>query len=181
MAKYKTFGRPEAVWNKLGGEDGVDAFLASKTKVVPVGGNVLVIDRSIAATYPEWKQELKFKQFENTGPTSVDLSTTIPYLHPKQKNGGHVGGTELCNFLESTGIIEHCLDLRFGEELVKQPHLFPTAWNGKYVFLWKSVVLNRDGGVFVPYVCEDGGREFVYWNWLGDGFCDFGPALLSAS
>lgn len=34
MAKHKTLGRIEAVWNKLGGEEGVDRFLAGELIVV---------------------------------------------------------------------------------------------------------------------------------------------------
>jgi len=35
MAKYKFLGRIEAVWNKHGGEAGIDDFLAGHTKIVP--------------------------------------------------------------------------------------------------------------------------------------------------
>lgn len=44
MAKYpKTLGRIEAVWNKLGGEEGVDRFLANELIVVERNGNVPVV------------------------------------------------------------------------------------------------------------------------------------------
>lgn len=184
MAKYNLHVDDvsvEAMFNKVGGVEGARRLLRGETRVAPVGGNILTIDRSVSATYPDWKKDLADPEFENTGPITVDPLSTILYLHPKQKNGERIGGTELYKFLKSTGLIEHGLDLRFGEELVKHLQLFPTAWKGKYVFLWKSVVLDRRGGLGVPYVCEDGGAVRVYWHWLGHDFDDGHPAVLSAS
>jgi hypothetical protein len=44
-----------------------------------------------------------------------------------------------------------------------------------------TFVLNHDGSVNVPYVNEDGGKEYVNWNWLDNDFCDNNPAMLSAT
>lgn len=180
--KYpKTFGRPEAVWNKHGGEEGIDRFLRGETIVVPVGHNILTIDRSVKPTWPVWTKETMHPEFENTGPTHLDPSTIIPYYHPEQKNGGRIGGTKLYEFLNNAGLIEHCLDLRVGEEFVKHPSLFPLALDGKAVFLWKSVVLSLDGSRRVPYVIGDAGRVCVVWLWIASDLCDRSPAGLSAS
>ncbi len=185
MAKHKDLGRIIALWNKVGGDAGVAKILDGKTKVVHVGGTVLTIDRSVAPTYPSWV-DLTWNEHEKysvlgTGLSTIDLMTTILYLHPSQKNGGRIGGTELYEFLKSTGLIEHCLDLRFGEELVKQPHLFPAAWKGKYLPLWKSVTLHRGGSLDMPVVCEVEGKVYVHWVWLGRDHYDVHPAVLSAS
>ncbi len=64
---------------------------------------------------------------------------------------------------------------------MKHPHLFPAAWKGKYVFLWRSVVLRRCGHLYVPFVYVDGGTVRVNWCWLGSDWNDDNPAVLSAS
>ena len=178
MGKYKTFGRPEAVWNKLGGEYGVDLFLAGKTSVVPVGSNILTIDRSVRPVYPDFVNEVMHPELEDIGPSNFDLSTLPLYLHPEQKNHGRMDGIRLYAFLKDSGLIEHCLDLRVGEELVKQRHLWPMAWSGKAVLLWKSVVRDSSGNLGVP--CVSGG-VCIGLVWLGTKVGRGGPAALSST
>jgi hypothetical protein len=180
--KYpKTFGRPEAVWNKLGGEEGVDRFLRGKTVVSTPGSNILTIDREVKPTYSDWMKEVMHPELENTGPSHLDPGSAVLYLHPKQKNGGVMGGDKLYGFLKDTGLIEHCLDLRVGEELAGQPHLWPAVWKGKAVSLWKSVVLDHDGNLSVPHVYENFSVVSVYWVRLDFDWTARNPTVLSTS
>ncbi len=116
-----------------------------------------------------------------TGPSHLDPALAPLYLHPKQKNGGVLEGNKLYASLKETGLIALCFSLRDGEELLKNPHLFPEVWKGRSVFLWKSVVRNRDGGLDVPYVYWDGGQVCLRWRWLDNVWFDGSPAALSAS
>ena len=187
MAKYKTFGRPEAVWNKLGGEEGVDRFLRDETMVMEKPRRIpcfyiLSVDRSVRPTYPDGVEKVMHPDLEATGPEQCDPGAAILYSHPKQKNGGWIKGNELYAFLKETGLIEHCWSLRDGEELKENPHLYPEAWKGKCIFLWKSVVLeHRSGALSVPYVYWNDGAVDLGWGWLVDDLCDAHPAALSAS
>jgi hypothetical protein len=47
MSKYKTLGRIEAVWNKLGGEEGVDRFLRGELEVT--------VKAVVATVFALWK------------------------------------------------------------------------------------------------------------------------------
>lgn len=184
MSKYNVYVEDvsvEAVFNKLNGVDGARRFLAGQTVVSPVGGNILTIDRSVRPVYPDFAKVVMHPELEDVGPTSFDLVTLPLYPHPTQKKGGRIEGNKLYSSLKDTGLIEYCLDLRVGEELVKQPHLWPASWKGLFLPLWKSVVRYADGNLYVPYVYEHAGRVFVNWNLLDNDFYDNYPAALSAS
>ncbi len=178
----KSNGWTKSIVQRLGGVARADAFLRGELAVCEKSPRLLFVDRSIKATYPDWMKEVLHPELEMTGPTHLDPVCAPLYFHPKQKNGGVIEGNKLYAFLKETGLIEHSLSLRDGEELQKNPQLFPEAWKGKYVFLWKSVVQRRDGNLLVPFVCWLDGQVFLDWRWLGLGwYGDSNPAALSAS
>lgn len=179
----KTNGWNKAVVQRLGGVARADALLRGELTVSEKSPRVLFVDRSVKPAYPDFAKELpkETRELEATGLEQYDPSTLPLYLHPKQKNGGQFEGNSLYAFLKGSGLIEHCLSLRDGEELVKHPACYPESWKGKYVFLWKSVVLHRDGRLLVPYVNWDDGEVYLSWRWLGNDWYDFIPAALSAS
>ncbi|MDP3734968.1 MAG: hypothetical protein Q8R39_00905 [bacterium] len=74
MAKYpKTLGRIEAVWNKLGGEEGVDRFLRGEL--------------SVSEPARRWREENGVISF-----TVMSDGTTGPRWIPRlEKNGFHIG------------------------------------------------------------------------------------------
>ncbi|MGI0016021.1 MAG: hypothetical protein ACREBU_21580 [Nitrososphaera sp.] len=53
-----TMGRVKAVWNKLGGEDGVERFLRGEPIVADVQSDLIQVDRSIRPVYPDWVKEI---------------------------------------------------------------------------------------------------------------------------
>ncbi len=183
MAMHKDLGRLFAVWTMGGGDAGIADFLAGRKIMVNAGPNTVAIDRTIAPTYPGFVKSLKFPQFKDTGSPHVDLTAVIPFFHQKQKKGGTIAGRDMCDFLEDTGLIEHCLDLRFGEELVKTfastPHLWSRVWTSRAIFLWKSVVLDWDGNLRVPYVIADDDYLQIHWRRLDYDLDGRDPAGLS--
>ncbi len=186
-------GKIEAVWNKLGGEAGADAFLAGKlivadpqslTKVKAEPGSILRVDRSVRPQYPDWVDKVMHPELENTGPKRFDLGRVRDnlWLHDGQKNGGRVTGQVIYDYLKSTDTLKTCLGLRDGEEIRKKGiKTFRKYFGGKAVFLWKSIVRNRSGSLSVPYLFEYVGQVVVYWNWLDFGWFDTNPAARFAS
>lgn len=176
-----TAGELNAIVKKLGGKEGADRFRRGELVVCEKSPRLLFVDRTIKPTYPDFVGKVLHPELEHTGPSHLDPALTPLYLHPKQKNGGALEGNKLYAFLKETGLIEHCFSLRDGEELKKNPHLFPESWKGQFVFLWKSVVQHRGGGLSVPCVVLHGGQVCLHWYWLGDDWSGNVPAALSAS
>ncbi len=139
----KSNGWNKAVVQRLGGVLRADALLRGELTVSEKSSRVLFVDRSVKPAYPDWVKELpkETRELEATGLEQYDPSNIPLYLHPKQKNGGRLEGNSLYAFLKESGLIEHCLSFRDGEELVKHPACYPESWKDKYIFLWKSVVL----------------------------------------
>lgn len=163
MAKYKTFGRPEAVWNKHGGEEGIDRFLSGETMVVEKSPHILFVDRSIKPMYPEPGCGPLHYYLEAKGPEHYDPSSLLLYSHPKQDTNGF-DGHHFHGWLKETELIKLCTSLRDGEELKKNPSCYPELWKAKRVFLWKSVMQEGKHKFSVPYVCWEGGTVCIGWE-----------------
>ena len=146
--------------------------------------DIIRVDRSIRPAYPDWTGVVMHPELENTGPERFDLAKVRDnlWLHDGQKNGGRVTGQVIYDHLKSTDTLKTCLGLRDGEEIQKKGiEVFRQYFNGKAIFLWKSVVRHRDGGLSVPSLCEDGGRVVIGWYWLDNSWGDASPAVRFAS
>ena len=140
------------------------------------------VDRSIRPVYPDWVKTVMHPELEPTGLVEYDLGAVDPWLHDGQKNGRYMEGNELYEYLKEQKMLESCLSLRDGEEIQKKgPTVFRRFFQGKAVFLWKSVVQFRCGSLYVPCLCEGGDQVVVHWDWLDDGWGDYFPALRFAS
>lgn len=140
------------------------------------------IDRSIRPVYPDWVKMGMRPELELTGPVEYDLGTINTWLHDGQKNGRYMEGYKLYEYLKEKKMLESCLSLRDGEEIQKKGiAVFRKFFQGKAVFLWKSVVQDRNGYLNVPYLYEDGDEVAVYWYWLDSIWDDHYPALRFAS
>jgi hypothetical protein len=66
-------------------------------------------------------------------------------------------GHKLYEYLKENGMLKSCLSLRDGEEKSKRKALLfsGSSSKAKRSFLWKSVVQNRNGFLYVPYLFED--------------------------
>ena len=194
MGKYpKTLGRIEAVWNKLGGEEGVDKFLAGETvvgkpgqvaaltKAKTVTGSIIRVDRSIRPAYPEWVDKIMHPELEKTGPKRFDLAKIDLWLHDGQKSGT-VRGQVIYDYLTSNDMLESCLGLADLLAIQKLGiEVFRKHFEGKAVFGWKSVVRSRLGSLHVPCLVEGGGQVLLSRNWLCNGWGGDNPALRFAS
>ncbi|MDO8633009.1 MAG: hypothetical protein Q7K38_00455, partial [Candidatus Wildermuthbacteria bacterium] len=65
--------------------------------------------------------------------------------------------------------------------LLKNPHLIPDEWKGKYLFFWGTVYRGSVGCLYVRYLCWRGVRWGWDCRWLGSGWDGRYPAALRAS
>lgn len=157
-------------------------IVSFEKKPEPVLDTLIRVDRSIRPVYPDWVKTVMHPELEPTGPVEYDLGTIDPWLHDGQKNGRYMEGHKLYEYLKEKKVIERCLSLGDGEEIQKKGlAVFRRFFQGKAVFLWKSVVQYRRGRLHVPYLCEGGDEVVVYWRWLGSGWHGYNPALRFAS
>jgi hypothetical protein len=179
--------------NKVGGADGelwrtrFAEVLREGVKPVTLSpeaplDTLIRVDRSIRPVYPDWVKTVMHPELELTGPVEYDLGTIDPWLHDGQKNGRSMEGHKLYEYLKEKKMLESCLSLRDGEEIQKKGlAVFRKFFQGKAVFLWKSVVQSRDGDLRVPYLCGDDDEVVVHWSWLDNSWFDCNPALRFAS
>ena len=182
------FGTVEAVFNKLGGLEGAAQFLRDELTLVlqpkpepplePALDFLVRVDRSVKPSYPNWFKKLEHPELECSGPTEYDLQTCVhQWLHKDQKRGLVLGKT-IYKYLQKGDALATCLNLQDGLAIqAKGIAVFRKLFGGKAVFLWGSVVRDRDGNLDVPYLYEDGGKVVVSWGWLGNNWNSRDPAL----
>ncbi len=171
-----------AEFRKVLGLGPVRKIVSFEKKLEPVPDTIVRVDRSIRPVYPDWVKTVMHPELEPTGLVEYDLGAVDPWLHDGQKNGRYMEGNELYEYLKEQKMLESCLSLRDGEEIQKKgPTVFRRFFQGKAVFLWKSVVQFRCGSLYVPCLCEGGDQVVVHWDWLDDGWGDYFPALRFAS
>ena len=166
-----TLGRVEAVWNKLGGEEGVQRFLAGQSELIV---KEHAIDCDAAPFVPDgWKVE----EHQKGGSFIWDASKVELFLSESQKGGKTIEGNKLRKELAKKLV----LNANVLDYLMKNPHLIPEEWKGKAVFFWGTVYRDSDGFLYVRYLYWSG----VGWDWsdywLGDDWYDDNPAALRAS
>ena len=178
----------EAVFNKLGGVGGAKRFLADELLLVeapkpepppePVLDFLVRVDRAVKPSYPDWFKKLENPELECSGPAEYDLQTAVQqWLHDDQKRGSVVGNT-IHKHLKKDNALASCLNLQDGLAIqAKGIAVFRKLFAGKAVFLWGSVVQDRDGSILVPYLYEDGDEVVVGWRWLDRSFSSSNPAL----
>ena len=177
----------EAVFNKLGGVNGAKRFLAAEFVLVeatkpepppePVLDFIVRVDRSVKPNYPDWMKKLMNPELELAGPAEYVLKTVSQWLHDDQKNGS-VEGNTIYKQLKKDNALASCLNLQDGLAIQQKGiAVFRKLFAGKAVFLWGSVVRNRNGDLIVPYLLEDGVKVVLDWNWLGNYFNSLDPAL----
>jgi hypothetical protein len=182
-----TAGQLNAIVKKLGGQDMALRLLRDELLVVekpkpgltsePVLDFLVQVDRLVKPSYPDWMKKVMHPELECSGPAEYDLSTVEQWLHDDQKRGSVVGNT-IYKHLQKGDNLATCLNLQDGLAIQQKGiAVFRKLFAGKAVFLWGSVVQDRDGDLRVPYLYEDGGKVVVYWYWLDDYFYSDYPAL----
>jgi len=172
-----TFGRVEAVWNKLGGEEGVARFLAGNAEVV-VKNHVIDCDKQ-----PYLPDGWEVAGHTRGGQLVWDASKVQLYLSDNQQNGKSIEGNKLRKELANKPV----LNANVLDYLLANPHLIPEEWkadgngNTRYIFFWGSIYRRSNGDLCVRclYWGGDGWRWSRYW--LGRGWRGRDPAALVAS
>ena len=153
-------------------------FLGDYLAGLSVSPFVVKVDRSVKPIYPDWMEKLLHPELETTGSAEFNLADVSLWLHEGQQNGGVTIGNPIYEHLRDKDMLETCLNLQDGLAIQKKGiAVFRKFFGGKAVFLWKSVVQDRGGGLSVPDLCEYDGQVVVGWRWLDDSFCGGGPAL----
>jgi hypothetical protein len=143
----------------------------------PLGFDVYV-NRSERPIYPLRTRQIMHPELERAGPSRYNLSSVEQWLHYRQN--GLVKGQVIYNFLVSTNALNAHLNLQDGLAIQKKGiAVFRKFFNGKAVFLWKSVV-KRYRGLGVPFLVEKGGEVVILWRWLDHEWNSIRPALRFA-
>lgn len=185
-----TRGQWEAVWNRLGGEEGVARFLRGETMVVPVVSTtpapepmidpMIHVDRSVRPTYPSWVKAVMHLELEDTGPTEYSVETVQLWLHDDQESQD-INGTKIYSKLTADGL-DNCLGLRDLEEIQKRGiTFFRKHFRGKLIVGWRSVVQNSVGSLSAPCLYEGGGKVILGWDAVDGLFNSSDPAARFAT
>ena len=172
-----TLGRVEAVWNKLGGEEGVQRFLAGQSELIV---KEHAIDCDAAPFVPDgWKVE----EHQKGGSFIWDASKVELFLSESQKGGKTIEGNKLRKELAKKLV----LNANVLDYLMKNPHLIPEEWkkdeqgNTRYIFFGGTVYRRSSGYLCVRCLSWSDGRWFWGGSWLDDGWSSRDPAALRAS
>lgn len=97
------------------------------------------------------------EEHQKGGAFKWDASQVQLYLDSGQKNGKWIEGNKLRKALAQKPV----LNANVLDYLLKNPHLIPEEWKGKYIFFWGTIYRGSDGSLIVRYVCwrDDG------WGW----------------
>jgi len=167
-----------------------EAELTIKAKPAPtpepevVIDTIIRVDRSIRPSYPDWVKTVMHPELEPTGPAEYDISKVEQWLHDGQKDGKWTSGNNVYDKLKEKDmkLLKGCLGLRDLEEIQKKGiAFFRKYFKGKAVFGWSGIVLNQNGDLVVPYLCELGDKAVLYWNWVVNVWYSLSPALRHAS
>lgn len=186
-----TLGTTEAVFNKLGGTEGIEAFLRDETKIVTNEASVkeeipittlVHVDRSIKPAYPDFVKKVMHPDLESKGLAEYDIAGAVSlWLHDKQKNGVVTGQT-IYDYLKTNNLLKSCGNLQDALAIQKLGvAAFKKAFGNKVVYFWKSVVQYRGGDLSVPYLYVLGDEVGLGWRWLDRYWHGRGPAVRFAS
>ncbi len=180
MAKYGkfTFDEMEAVFNKLGGEQGVRNFLANRSEVV-IKEHVIDLDADPRIPYDGWKVE----EHKKGGKFTWDPAKVRLHLSKNQQDGKSIEGNKLRKELAD----EMVFNANLLDYLLDNPHLIPEDWKvdekgeTRYIYFWGTVYRDSGGGLCVRYLCFFGGHWRQGNDWLGSNFDGLDPSAVSAS
>lgn len=161
LTAFKRFLRKENPWDDL---------------------NLVRVDRTVSANYPDWMAGLEHPELESIGPAEFDAGKLRLLLHCRQQTNCGVVGNLIYEYLRDGDMIKDCLSLRDLEEIQKKGiTFFRKHFKGKFVPGWKSVVRMNNNRLGVPYLYEDGNQVCLGWNWLANRWNARSPAFLIVS
>jgi hypothetical protein len=119
-----------------------------------------------------WKvqEHQKGSQFE-WNPTKVKL-----HLSPDQERGNVIEGDKLREELKGQSVYNaNLLDY-----LLKNQHLIPEEWKGKYIFFWGTIYRDSKKNLCVRCLCWHRGAWRWHYGWLASDFLSNDPAAVRA-
>ena len=190
--KYKdvTLGTVEAVFNKLGGMEGVESFLRGNVEITVVKHTIDL------ATSPRFPFEgAKVVKHEGEGVVKIELRSddnlyidgkkVVLDLSERQMGDKRVVGHELRQELESGELV--VLNSNALDYIFDHPELYPEHWknNGEgeplLVFFWGSLFSGPSGGgLCVRCLCWGGGGLGRFYRWLDYGWDRLSPSASVA-
>jgi len=188
-------GTIEAIVNKLGGMEGVEAFLSGNVKITVVKHT---IDLGKAPQLPFDNAEVVKHESEINGKKVVEIELrsddqlyidgkkVVLHLSERQMGDKRIVGHELREELESGEQV--LLNSNVLDYLYDHPELFPEHWKKdendetRYIFFWGSIFrLPSFGNLFVRGLYwSDGGLDRRY-GWLGFDWYRRRPSASVAS
>jgi len=111
------------------------------------------------------------------GQLVFDPAKVLLHLSKKQQNGGYLIGNDLRKELRRRPV----LNANVLDYLLKNSHLIPEEWKGKYVFFWGTVYRLSHAHLYVRYLYFREGRWSWDDHWLGRRWRGSYPAALRAS
>ncbi|MDP3726146.1 MAG: hypothetical protein Q8R36_03025 [bacterium] len=167
-----TLGRVEAVWNKLGGDEGVQCFLSGASEVV-IRKHLINCD---ADPYVPNGWSVEEHQKGGQLQWNKDAQKDALYLSDKQKSGSIVG-----NKLRTELKGKPVLNANVLDYLLAHPHLISEEWKEKYVFFWGTIYRGSHGDLCVRFLYwHEGGWRWSY-HWLVYVWYADDPAAVFAS
>lgn len=179
------FGTAEAVFNKLGGVEGIQRFLSGDVEVV-------IRDHVVNGKKPFIPEGWKVESHQETGDLKLtrdgdnlflDGKKIDFFLSPNQAEGKSIKGDKLRKELEGKPVLNACVL----DYLREHPDLIPESWKvdekgrTRYIFFWRTIYRVSGGDLYVRYLYWHGGRWDWGDGWLGDEWRVNDPAAVLAS
>ena len=149
--------------------------------------SITVVEHAIdcdADPFNPWEKDgWTVEEHQKGGTFKWDASQVELYLASGQKNGKVIEGNKLRKELAKKPV----LNANVLDYLLKNPHLIPEEWkkdgqgNTRYIFFWGTVYRDRDGDLYVRYLCWRDGRWYWSNRWLGSDWGGGYPSALRAS
>ena len=167
-----TLGQIEALLNKIGGEEGMNAILSGRATIA-YSEHLIDLDADPRIPYDGWKVE----EHKKGGQFKWDALKVQLFLNKKQQDGGSIEGNKLRKELADMPVYNaNLLDY-----LLDNPHLIPEEWKGKAVCFWGTIYRHSDGNLCVRFLVWNGGLWKQGNYWLGGHFDAGFPSAVAAS
>ena len=171
--KYGTtnLGQIEALLNKIGGEEGMNAILSGKATIT-YKEHIIDLDADPRIPYDGWKVE----EHKKGGQFAWNPAKVALFLSKKQQDGNSIEGNKLRKEMNDQTVYNaNLLDY-----LLDNPHLIPEDWKGKAVFFWGTIYRVSDGRLYVRCLIWNGGRWEQAIFWFGNDFDSDNPSAVAA-
>ena len=175
MGKYSkvTRGHVEALLNKIGGEQGMNAILSGRATIA-YREHMIDLDADPRIPCRVWKVH----EHKKGGQFKWDASKVKLFLHDKQRDGS-INGIKLRKELAN----KPCYNANLLDYLLDNPNLIPEEWQGGRVCFWGTIYRDfRGDDLFVRCLVWEGGHWKQEFHVLfSDNFGPDRPYAVAAS